>query len=51
MSDQATSAADISLAADFTTPSQQDWEKEVLKSSTGSAPKAGNWTSIRPTSA
>lgn len=31
MSDQATSAADISLAADFTTPSQQDWEKEVLK--------------------
>lgn len=31
MSDQATSAADISLAADFTTPSRQDWEKEVLK--------------------
>ena len=31
MSDQATSAADISLAADFTTPSQQDWETEVLK--------------------
>ncbi|SHJ66872.1 methylmalonyl-CoA mutase [Tessaracoccus bendigoensis DSM 12906] len=31
MSDQATSAADISLAADFNTPSQQDWEKEVLK--------------------
>ena len=31
MSDQATSAADISLAADFDTPSQADWEKEVLK--------------------
>ena len=31
MSDQATSAADISLAADFTTPSRADWEKEVLK--------------------
>lgn len=31
MSDQATSAADLSLAADFDTPSQADWEKEVLK--------------------
>ena len=31
MSDQATSAAEISLAADFHTPSQADWEKEVLK--------------------
>ncbi len=31
MSDQATSAADISLAADFETPSQADWEREVLK--------------------
>ena len=31
MSDQATSAADISLAADFDTPSRADWEKEVLK--------------------
>ncbi|AQP45538.1 methylmalonyl-CoA mutase small subunit [Tessaracoccus flavus] len=31
MSDQATSAADISLAADFQTPSLPDWEKEVLK--------------------
>ena len=31
MSDQATSAADISLAADFETPSLEKWEKEVLK--------------------
>ncbi|MFD0866394.1 methylmalonyl-CoA mutase subunit beta, partial [Tessaracoccus lubricantis] len=31
MSDQATSAADLSLAADFDTPSRADWEKEVLK--------------------
>ena len=31
MSDQATSAADISLAADFETPSREAWEKEVLK--------------------
>ena len=31
MSDQATSAADISLAADFETPSPEKWEKEVLK--------------------
>ena len=31
MSDQATNAADISLAADFETPSQADWEREVLK--------------------
>lgn len=31
MSDQATSAADISLAADFETPSRETWEKEVLK--------------------
>ncbi|MBK7822458.1 MAG: methylmalonyl-CoA mutase small subunit [Tessaracoccus sp.] len=31
MSDQSTSAADISLAADFETPSQADWEREVLK--------------------
>ncbi len=31
MSAEPTSAADISLAADFATPSQADWEKEVLK--------------------
>lgn len=31
MSDQATNAAEISLAADFDTPSRADWEKEVLK--------------------
>ena len=31
MSDQASNAAEISLAADFDTPSQADWEKEVLK--------------------
>lgn len=31
MSEQATSAAEITLAADFETPSRQDWEKEVLK--------------------
>ncbi len=31
MSDQATSAAEISLAADFDTPTRQAWEKEVLK--------------------
>jgi len=31
MSEEATSAADISLAADFDTPTQADWEREVLK--------------------
>lgn len=31
MSEQATSAADITLAADFDTPTQADWEREVLK--------------------
>lgn len=31
MSSESTSAAEISLAADFDTPSQADWEKEVLK--------------------
>ncbi|MEO7586952.1 MAG: methylmalonyl-CoA mutase small subunit [Arachnia sp.] len=31
MSADATSAAEITLAADFTTPTQTDWEKEVLK--------------------
>lgn len=31
MSTEATSAAEISLAADFATPSLADWEKEVLK--------------------
>ncbi|RMB61732.1 methylmalonyl-CoA mutase small subunit [Tessaracoccus antarcticus] len=31
MSAEATSAAEITLAADFTTPTQADWEKEVLK--------------------
>lgn len=31
MSTESTSAAEISLAADFATPSLADWEKEVLK--------------------
>ncbi len=31
MSAESTSAAEISLAGDFTTPTQDDWEKEVLK--------------------
>ncbi len=31
MSADSTSAAEIDLAADFTTPTQNDWEKEVLK--------------------
>ncbi|MFT3888044.1 MAG: methylmalonyl-CoA mutase small subunit [Arachnia sp.] len=31
MSDQARSAAEISLAADFETPTREQWEKEVLK--------------------
>ena len=31
MSDQASNAAEIGLAADFDTPTQGDWEKEVLK--------------------
>lgn len=31
MSAESTSAAEISLAADFATPSLADWEKEVLK--------------------
>ena len=31
MSEEATNAADISLAADFDTPTQADWEQEVLK--------------------
>lgn len=31
MSAESTSAAEITLAADFNTPTQADWEKEVLK--------------------
>ena len=31
MSAESTSAAEIDLAADFTTPTEGDWEKEVLK--------------------
>ncbi len=31
MSADSTSAAEITLAADFTTPTKDDWEKEVLK--------------------
>ena len=31
MSAESTSAAEISLAGDFTTPTKDDWEKEVLK--------------------
>lgn len=31
MSDQATNAAELKLAADFDTPTQEAWEKEVLK--------------------
>ncbi|HMR50351.1 MAG TPA: methylmalonyl-CoA mutase small subunit [Arachnia sp.] len=31
MSEEGTTAADISLAADFDTPTQADWEREVLK--------------------